>query len=104
MENLKNVEPKQVWKYFDLITSIPRPSKHEERIIRYLIEFGLSLGLHVKRDYIGNLVILKRASKGFENKKRVVLQAHVDMVCEKTRMSRLIFIKTKFNTIPMVNG
>jgi dipeptidase D len=83
MDEIKNLEPNAVWKYFDLITSIPRPSKHEERIIRYLVEFGLSLGLHVKRDYIGNLVIVKRASKGFENRKKIVLQSHVDMVCEK---------------------
>lgn len=82
METSINTD-KLIWKYFDVITSIPRPSKHEERIIRYLVEFGLSLGLHVKRDYVGNLVIIKRASKGFENKKKVVLQSHVDMVCEK---------------------
>jgi dipeptidase D len=91
MDEIKSLEPNTVWKYFDLITSIPRPSKHEERIIRYLVEFGLSLGLHVKRDYIGNLVILKRASKGFENRKKVVLQSHVDMVARRIRMWYTIF-------------
>ncbi len=95
MEEIKSLEPKTVWKYFDLITSIPRPSKHEERIIRYLVEFGLSLGLHVKRDYVGNLVIVKRASKGFENKKKVILQAHVDMVCEKNSDVSHDFLKDK---------
>ena len=95
MEEIKSLEPKTVWKYFDLITSIPRPSKHEERIIRYLVEFGLSLGLHVKRDYVGNLVIVKRASKGYENKKKVVLQAHVDMVCEKNSDVEHDFLKDK---------
>lgn len=84
-----------VWKYFDLITAIPRPSKHEERIIRYLVEFGLSLGLHVKRDYVGNLVIVKRASKGFENRKKVILQSHVDMVCEKNSGVAHDFLKDK---------
>lgn len=83
MNTFEKLEPAAVWKYFNLITSIPRPSKHESRIIRYLVEFGLSLGLHVKRDYVGNLVILKKATKGFENRKKVILQAHVDMVCEK---------------------
>jgi dipeptidase D len=95
MEEIKSLEPKAVWKYFDLITSIPRPSKHEERIIRYLVEFGLSLGLHVKRDYIGNLIIVKRASKGFENRKKVILQSHVDMVCEKNSDVVHDFLKDK---------
>lgn len=95
MEEINSLEPKLVWKYFDLITAIPRPSKHEERIIRYLVELGLSLGLHVKRDYVGNLVILKRASKGFENRKKIVLQAHVDMVCEKNSDVDFNFFKDK---------
>ncbi len=95
MEKTINGEPALVWKYFDLITSIPRPSKHEDRIIRYLVEFGLSLGLHVKRDYVGNLIILKRASKGFENKKKIILQAHVDMVCEKNSSTVFNFLKDK---------
>lgn len=95
MEDINSLEPRSIWKYFDLITTIPRPSKHEERIIRYLVELGLSLGLHVKRDYIGNLVILKRASKGYENKKKIVLQAHVDMVCEKNSDVDFNFLKDK---------
>jgi dipeptidase D len=97
MEDKNSLEPRLIWKYFDLITAIPRPSKHEDRIIRYLVEFGLSLGLHVKRDYIGNLVILKRASKGFENRKKIVLQAHVDMVCEKNSDVEFNFLKDKIN-------
>lgn len=95
MEEIVSMEPTLMWKYFDLITSIPRPSKHEERIIRYLAEFGLSLGLHVKRDYIGNLVIIKRATKGFENRKKIVLQSHVDMVCEKNSDVPHDFLKDK---------
>ncbi|NJO91767.1 MAG: aminoacyl-histidine dipeptidase [Chloroflexia bacterium] len=95
MEEIKNLEPALVWKYFDLITAIPRPSKHEDRIIRYLVEFGLSHSLHVKRDYIGNLVILKRASKGYENKKKIILQSHVDMVCEKNTGVEFNFLKDK---------
>lgn len=95
MEDIKSLEPKTVWKYFGLISSIPRPSKHEERIIRYLVEFGLSMGLHVKRDYVGNLVIVKRASKGFENRKKVILQSHVDMVCEKNSDVVHDFLKDK---------
>lgn len=95
MDEIKSLEPNSVWKYFDLITAIPRPSKNEERIIRYLVEFGLSLGLHVKRDYIGNLVIVKRASKGFENRKKVILQSHVDMVCEKNSGIKHDFLKDR---------
>jgi dipeptidase D len=97
MEEMIALEPKLVWKYFDLITSIPRPSKHEDRVIRYLVEFGLSLGLHVKRDYVGNLVILKKATKGFENRKKVILQSHVDMVCEKNSDVNHDFLNDKIN-------
>ncbi|GAB4301232.1 MAG: aminoacyl-histidine dipeptidase [Marinilabiliales bacterium] len=80
---LTNLEPKRVWEQFEKITKIPRPSKKEEKIIEYLLEFGKKHNLETKRDKIGNVLIKKPATKGYENRKTVILQSHMDMVCEK---------------------
>lgn len=82
-EILLSLEPKAVWKYFREITQIPRPSKKEEKVIAFLIDFAKSHNLVYKQDKVGNLFIYKDASKGFENRQITVLQSHVDMVCEK---------------------
>jgi dipeptidase D len=82
-EVLLDLQPKTVWKYFQEITMIPRPSKKEERIVNYLIEFAKSFNLRFEQDEVGNVLICKSATPGYENKKTVVLQSHVDMVCEK---------------------
>lgn len=79
----KKLEPQKVWQYFYEITQIPRPSKHEEKIIEYLENFAKAKNLEYKKDRVGNIVIRKPASKGGENKPMVALQCHVDMVCEK---------------------
>jgi len=75
--------PEKVWKYFYDICEIPRPSKKEERIIEYLKSFGRSHNLETVVDDAGNVVIRKQATTGYEKKKTIVLQSHVDMVCEK---------------------
>lgn len=80
---LANLEPARVWQHFEAICEIPRPSKKEEKILRYLIAFAEKHGLAWQQDKIGNLLITKPAAKGFENLASVVLQSHVDMVCEK---------------------
>jgi dipeptidase D len=80
---MKNLEPNALWNFFDEITQIPRPSKKEERIIEYLKNFGEKHKLSTKIDPAGNVLISKPATKGFENKKTVILQSHIDMVCEK---------------------
>jgi dipeptidase D len=77
------LEPAIVWKYFGEICKIPRPSKKEDKIIRFLTEFAEKENLAYKKDEIGNVLILKPASDGFENVQSVVLQSHIDMVCEK---------------------
>lgn len=85
--NMQNVfahlEPQQVWKYFYEITQIPRPSKHEQKIINYLIRFAQEHGLEYEQDSAGNVVIRKPAYLGYEHKPWVALQSHMDMVCEK---------------------
>jgi dipeptidase D len=80
---MKTPEPEIVWKYFKEICTIPRPSKKEEKIIDYLTRFARENGLHHRKDAAGNVLISKPAVKGMENKKTIVLQSHVDMVCEK---------------------
>ncbi|MGO1298631.1 MAG: aminoacyl-histidine dipeptidase, partial [Vibrio sp.] len=69
--------------FFDKICSIPHPSKHEEQLAQYIIEWATQEGLAVRRDPIGNVFIKKPATLGMENKKKVVLQAHLDMVPQK---------------------
>lgn len=83
MPGIENLEPKLVWKHFDEIRKIPRCSKHEEKIREYIMNFAKNQGLKTKVDQVGNVVILKPATPGMENKPTVVLQGHMDMVCEK---------------------
>lgn len=77
------MQPSRVWHYFAEILAIPRPSKKEEKIAAYLLEFGAMHGLETHQDMAGNIIICKPASPGMENRKTVVLQSHIDMVCEK---------------------
>ncbi len=79
--NIKDLEPKIVWHYFHDITQIPRPSKKEERIIAYLLDFAREHNLEARKDAVGNVVITKPATPGKEGLPTVVLQSHVDMVC-----------------------
>ena len=78
-----NLEPKALFGFFDEICSIPHPSKHEEQISAYLQEFGKKLGYETIADEAGNVLIKKPATSGKENLKTVILQSHMDMVCEK---------------------
>lgn len=77
------MEPQIVFDCFKRVNQIPRPSKREEKMIAFLQEFGQSLGLPTKVDKTGNVLISKPATPGMENKPTVVLQSHMDMVCEK---------------------
>ena len=77
------LKPEKMWRYFHEITQVPRPSKKEEKIRQYLVDFGTKFQLETIVDNIGNVLIRKPATKGFENRKTVVLQSHMDMVCEK---------------------
>jgi dipeptidase D len=78
-----NLEPASVWYYFNDILNIPRPSKKEEKIRAYLLDFGQKYQLETLQDETGNILIRKPATPGMENRKWVVLQSHIDMVCEK---------------------
>lgn len=81
--SIKDLKPASVWNYFYELTQIPRPSKKEEKVIAYLLDFAKKHNLDVKKDEAGNILITKEATKGKENLPTVILQGHVDMVCEK---------------------
>ena len=89
---LKNLKPAIVWNYFEEICEIPRPSKHEEKMIDYLFEFGKTHNLETKKDKAGNVLIFKPATSK-NNLKPVVLQSHLDMVCEKNSDVKHDFLK-----------
>ena len=80
---ITDLQPQRLWKEFDAITRIPRPSKKEGKIIAYLQEFGKKHNLETRTDAAGNVLICKPATKGYEDKPTVILQSHMDMVCEK---------------------
>lgn len=80
---MRNLQPQKLWNFFYQITQIPRPSKKEEKIIAYLVNYAKSQNLPYAQDSSGNLLIKKPATVGYENQPTVILQAHVDMVCEK---------------------
>ncbi len=82
-ESINNLQPVRLWHYFGEILKIPRPSRKEEKIAQYIYEFGTGLGLETLRDEVGNILIRKPATAGMEDRKGVVLQSHIDMVCEK---------------------
>ena len=82
MEKIQ-LKPAHVFEMFARINAIPRPSKREEKMIAFLKDFGESLGLETKVDETGNVLIRKPATPGMEHKPTVILQSHMDMVCEK---------------------
>ncbi len=80
---IEGLKPEGVWKYFAEIARIPRGSKNEAAISKYVLDTARSLGLEAKVDSVGNVAVKKPASPGHENSRRVCLQGHLDMVCEK---------------------
>lgn len=80
---MAELKPARVFEQFAAINKIPRPSKHEEKMIEYLKQFGESHGLETHVDETGNVVIRKPATKGYEDRATTILQSHMDMVCDK---------------------
>ena len=80
---IKDLDPKLLWKHFYNISQIPHPSKKEEKLIQYLIDFAIEKNLKYEVDEVGNVLIKKPATNGKENFPITVLQSHIDMVCEK---------------------
>src|SRR5574343_325190 len=81
--SVRNLEPKALWNHFADLNAVPRPSKKEERVIQFMVDFGNSLGLETKKDAIQNVIIKKPAPPGMENRTTLILQSHIDMVHQK---------------------
>ena len=102
MSVLNKLHPQPLFSYFEQICKVPRPSKKEERIRQFLLDFASENGLNAKTDKIGNVLIMKSATPGFENAKTVILQTHMDMVCEKN--SDKVFDFDNDSIEPIISG
>lgn len=93
-----NLQPSDVFKCFAQVNQIPRPSKKEEQMIDFLLDFGKKLNLETRRDDAGNVIICKPATPGMEDRQTIVLQSHMDMVCEKNKDVDFDFTKDAIQT------
>ena len=98
MSTILDLAPQQVWKHFYSLTQIPRPSGHMERLTEFLVNFGKGLGLESFVDEVGNVIIRKPATPGMENRKGVILQAHMDMVPQKNNDTVHDFVNDPIQT------
>lgn len=90
-DTLAMLEPKELWQNFSALNAVPRPSKKEERVIEFMMQFGHSLGLATLKDEVGNVIIKKPASAGLENRQTIVIQSHLDMVHQKNADTQFDF-------------
>jgi len=102
MDKISHLEPQAVWAQFEEILKVPRPSKKEEKMIDFLMKFAESHNLDAKKDHVGNVLISKPATAGKENVKKVVLQSHIDMVCEKNSETKHDFDNDAIK--PLIEG
>jgi len=93
-----DLEPKSIWKNFYSLTQIPRPSGHTQKVAKFLVQFGKDLGLESFQDECGNVIIRKPATPGMEDRKGIVLQAHMDMVPQKNNDKKHDFTKDPIET------
>lgn len=96
--NKSELKPACVFEQFAKVNKIPRPSKHEEKMIEFLKEFGESRNLETVVDKTGNVIIRKPATKGYEDRETIILQSHMDMVCEKLVDVDIDFTKDPIET------
>ena len=87
MNDIRNLKPECVWRNFYALTQVPRPSGHREQVQQFLLDFAKKAGVEAFQDPAGNIVMRKPATPGMENRKPVILQAHMDMVPQKTKES-----------------
>ena len=81
---IKNLNPECIWRNFHALTQIPRPSGHLEKVQQFLLDFAKEAGVEAFKDPAGNIVMRKPATPGLENNKGIILQAHMDMVPQKS--------------------
>jgi len=94
---IRTLEPQDVWNKFADLNAIPRPSKKEEQVIQFMVDFGKSLKLETFTDAVGNVIIRKNATAGMENRKCITLQSHLDMVHQKNNDTVFDFDKQGVN-------
>lgn len=87
MSEIKNLKPECIWRNFDALTQVPRPSGHLDKVQNFLLDFAARAGVEAFKDPAGNIVMRKPASPGMEGRKGVILQAHMDMVPQKSKES-----------------
>lgn len=96
---IENLKPHLLWKHFAEIIKIPRPSKSEQKVGEHIIDQAKRLGYSYQRDAVGNIIVRKPASEGFENSPIVILQGHTDMVCEKNKDVKHDFTKDSITPV-----
>lgn len=96
---IKDLSPREVWKHFEAVTQIPRPSGYMQEIQKFLLDWGKSIGVETWQDEVGNIIMRKPATPGLENRRCIILQAHMDMVPQKTPESKHDFYKDPIKTI-----
>lgn len=92
------LQPESVFACFARVNKVPRPSKHEDEMIAFLCDYGIGLGLDTRVDDTGNVIISKPATRGMEDRPTVVIQSHMDMVCEKNRDVEFDFMRDAIET------
>lgn len=91
-QEVRKQEPQSLWNHFADLNAVPRPSKKEERVRAFMVDFGKSLNLEVMEDAIGNVIIRKPATLGMENRKSIIMQSHLDMVHQKNNDTDFDFL------------
>lgn len=102
MSTIAELNPTPLWKHFAKLCEIPRPSKHEDKVVAYIVDFANARGLDVKLDQIGNIIIKKSATAGMEDRKTLAMQSHVDMVPQKNAGTTHDFLTDSIK--PYVDG
>ncbi|QLB12181.1 Xaa-His dipeptidase [Bisgaardia hudsonensis] len=102
MSEIKTLEPKLLWQWFDQICAIPHPSYQEEQIATFIVNWAKQKGFYVERDEVGNVLIRKPATKGMENRQSIALQAHLDMVPQANEGTKHDFAKDPIQ--PYIDG
>ena len=90
-EAIRKLEPQALWNHFADLNAIPRPSKKEDKVRTFMVEFGEQFNLETTVDPVGNVIIKKPATSGMENRKTIVMQSHLDMVCQKNNDTEFDF-------------
>ena len=96
---IKDLSPREIWKNFDALTQVPRPSGHLQKVQQFLLDFGKSINVETWQDEVGNIIMRKPATPGLESRKGIILQAHMDMVPQKGLDSKHNFETDPITTI-----